>query len=87
MSKFTPARGVPSPDKHALKSTPVTYKLNPGGRPKKTAEEKVKGVTIYFTPDELALLESIAHDDGMTVQTFVKALVRRRIRGAKNTRE
>jgi len=78
MGKFDGADNVGEVDKHALKSTPVRYS-GVGGRPKKAPGEKAKGVMIYFTPDDLAQLESIAAREGMTVQMLLKTMARKRI--------
>lgn len=79
MGKFDGADNVGEVDKHALKSTPVRYGAAPGGRPKKAPDEKAKGVMIYFAPDDLTRLESIAAAEGMTVQLLLKTMARKRI--------
>lgn len=58
-------------DEHAVESQGVHMK-NPGGRPKKPAEERLVKVTIYMTPEEKARLDARARKLGVSVSTLCK---------------
>ncbi|NLT24616.1 MAG: CopG family transcriptional regulator [Syntrophorhabdus sp.] len=58
-------------DEHAVESQGVHMK-NPGGRPKKSPEERLVKVTIYMTPEEKARLDARARKLGVSVSALIK---------------
>lgn len=58
-------------DNHAVESQGVHMK-HPGGRPKKSPEERLVKVTIYMTPEEKARLDARAKKLGVSVSALIK---------------
>jgi len=71
MAKLKAADSIKGVDAHATESQGIRTK-NPGGRPKKPAEERLVKVTIYMTPEEKVRLDTRARKLGVSVSTLCK---------------
>ena len=71
MAKLKAADSIKGVDAHATESQGIHTK-NPGGRPKKSPEERLVKVTIYMTPEEKARLDARARKLGVSVSALIK---------------
>ncbi len=71
MAKLKAADSIRGVDAHATESQGIHTK-NPGGRPRKPAEERLVKVTIYMTPEEKARLDARAKRLGVSVSALIK---------------